>query len=55
MDFDEDTIVEFLRSNGYDVNEAIDYIMEFCGQDQPVAPVPSIIPHVSYTVPQSQF
>ena len=53
MHFDEDTIVEFLRSNGYDVNEAIDYIMEFCGQDEPPVLAPSIVPRVSYSVPQS--
>ena len=53
MHFDEDTIVEFLRSNGYDVNEAIDYIMEYCGRDEPPALAPSIVPRVSYSVPQS--
>ena len=55
MHFDEDTIVEFLRSNGYDVNEAIDYIMEFCGRDEPPALGPPIVPRVSYSVPQSDF
>ena len=37
MKFNEDTVVEFLRSNGYNVNEAIDYILEYCGVDQPHA------------------
>ena len=28
MKYDEDTIVELLRSNGYNVDEAIDFIMD---------------------------
>lgn len=57
MKFNEDTVVEFLRSNGYNVNEAIDYILEYCGVDQPQRTLPSMktkITTSSYTLPKSR-
>ena len=55
MKFNEDTVVEFLRSNGYNVNEAIDYILEYCGVDQPqrTLPTKTKITTSSYTLPKS--
>ena len=59
IEFDEDTVVEFLRSNGYDIQEAIDYIMEFGPRKKPTPPpaIPSYTPVTTskYTVPTSEF
>ena len=57
IEFDEDTVVEFLRSNGYDIQEAIDFIMEAGALKQP-APLPAVssyspVTTSKYTVPAS--
>ena len=59
IEFDEDTVVEFLRSKGYDVQEAIDFIMEAGALKQPTPPpvVSSYSPVTTsnYTLPASAF
>ena len=56
INYDEDKVVEFLRSNDYNVEEAIDFIMDNCVSV--VTPIAQPVPTVKATKPvitQSSF